>query len=169
MIKVGGNLFMPILLFPPPRFHNSKIGIGKSWHKLAKIGKNWQNSKIGIGINRQKLKTGQKLINRINCALGIFFENIAIFRPKCETWAKKSNLLAWSGHEVTRFISFLSIFAKLCQFLPIYAELAIPTPSFQNSKIGNWKKIGINRCPPKSIVSVMFKFTFIFFLRAVNF
>ena len=36
----GGNLFMPILLFPPLRFQNSKFGIGKNWEK----DKNWQKT-----------------------------------------------------------------------------------------------------------------------------
>ena len=40
LIKVGGNLLLPNLLFPPLRFQNSKFGIGKNRDKLAKI---WEN------------------------------------------------------------------------------------------------------------------------------
>ena len=68
----GGNLFLPILLFPPLRFQKKQVG--KNWQKYGKIDKNWQknlivtlkiqNSKFGIGKNKQKLakygKTWQK-------------------------------------------------------------------------------------------------------------
>ena len=73
---------MPILLFPPPRFKNSKIGIGKNWHKLAKIVKIARLALAKIGINWQKLKIWQKLINHINCALGIFFRKYDYFSTK---------------------------------------------------------------------------------------
>jgi hypothetical protein len=85
----GGNLFMPILLFPPPKFQNSKIGIGKNWHKLAKIVKIARLALAKIGINWQKLAKIENLAKTYKshklCTGDIFFENKIIFRPKCET------------------------------------------------------------------------------------
>ena len=47
--------------------------------------------------------------------------------------------------DLSHFCQFLASYANLCQFMP---NLLFPPPSFQNSKIGNWTKIGINRLPP---------------------
>ena len=46
--------------------------------------------------------------------------------------------------DLSHCFQFVAIYANLCQFMP---NLLFPPPSFQNSKIGNWKKIGINRLP----------------------